>query len=61
MKMSRLVVEGTLVSMGPRQKWNGGKVLRGPIQELMGRAGDAVEGMAYTASRVVSGLVAADK
>ena len=47
--------------MGPAQKWNGGKVLRGEIEELMGRAGIALESLVRTATVVVCGLAAADE
>ena len=60
-KGSLLVTWGTLVEVGPAQKWNGGKVLRGEIEELMGRAGIALESLVRTATGVVCGLAAADK
>ena len=47
--------------MGPAQKWNGGKVLRRGIEELMGRAGIALESLVRTATGVVCGLAAADE
>ena len=60
-KSSLLVTGGTLVEVGPAQKWNGGKVLRGEIEELMGRAGIALESLVRTATGVVCGLAAADE
>ena len=60
-KRSLLVTGGTLVEVGPAQKWNGGKVLRGEIEELMGRAGIALESLVRTATGVVYGLAAADE
>ena len=60
-KGSLLVTGGTLVEVGPAQKWNGGKVLRGEIEELMGRAGIALESLVRTATGVVCGLAAADE
>ena len=60
-KGSLLVTGGTLVEVGPAQKWNGGKVLRGEIEELMGRAGIALESLVRTATGVVSGLAVADE
>ena len=60
-KGSLLVTGGTLVEVGPAQKWNGGKVLRGEIEELMGRAGVALESLVRTAIGVVCGLAAADE
>ena len=47
--------------MGPAQKWNCGKVLHGEIEELMGRAGIALEIQVHTATGVVCGLAAADE
>ena len=49
-----------MVEVGPAQKWNGGKVLRGEIEELMGRAGIALERLVCTVTGVVCGLAAAD-
>ena len=60
-KGSLLVTGGTLVEVGPAQKWNGGNVLRGEIEELMGRAGIALESLVRTATGVVCGLAAADE
>ena len=60
-KGSLLVTGGTLVEVGPAQKWNVGKVLRGEIEELMGRAGIALESLVRTAIGVVCGLAAADE
>ena len=60
-KGSLLVTGGTLVEVGPAQKWNGGKVLRGEIEELMGRARIALESLVRTATGVVCGLAAADE
>ena len=60
-KGSLLVTGGTLVKVGPAQKWNGGKVLHGKIEELMGRAGIALESLVRTATGVVCGLAAADE
>ena len=60
-KGSLLVTGGTLVEVGPAQKWNGGKVLHGEIEELMGRAGIALESLVRTATGVVCGLAAADE
>ena len=60
-KGSLLVTGGTLVEVGPAQKWNGGKVLRGEIEELMGRAGDSLESLVRTATGMVCGLAAADE
>ena len=56
-----MVTGGTLVEVGPAQKWNGGKVLHGEIEELMGRAGTALESLVRTATGVVCGLAAADE
>ena len=47
--------------MGSAQKWNGGKVLDGEIEELMERAGIALESLVRTAIGVVCGLAAADE
>ena len=60
-KGSLLVTGGTLVEVGPARRWNGGKVLRGEIEELMGRAGAALESLVRTATGVVCGLAAADE
>ena len=60
-KGSLLVTGGTLVEVGPAQKWNGGKVLHGEIEELMGQAGIALESLVRTATGVVCGLAAADE
>ena len=62
-KSSLLVTGGTLVEVGPAQKWNGGKVLpvHGEIEELMGRARIALESLVRTATGVVCGLAAADE
>ena len=60
-KGSLLVTGGTLVEVGPAQKWNDGKVLCGEIEELMGRAGIALEIQVRTATGVVFGLAAADE
>ena len=60
-KGSLLVTGGTLVEVGPAQKWNGGKVLRGVIEELMGWAGIALESLVRTATGVVCGLAAANE
>ena len=56
-----MVTGGTLVEVDPAQWWNGGKVLRGEIEELMGRAGIALESLVCTATGVVCGLAAADE
>ena len=58
---SLLVTGGTLVEVGPAQKWNGGKVLHGEIEELMAQAGIALESLVRTATGVVCGLAAADE
>ena len=58
---SLLVTGGTLIQVGPAQKWNNGQVLRGEIEELMGRAGIALESLVRTATGVVCGLAAADE
>ena len=55
------VIGRTLVEVGPAQKWNGGKVLRGEIEKLMGRAGIALESLVRTATGVVCGFAAADE
>ena len=60
-KSSLLVTGGTLVEVGPAQKWNGGKVLGGEIEELMGWGGIALESLVGTATGVVCGLAAADE
>ena len=60
-KGSLLVTGGTLVKVGPAQKWNGGKVLCGEVEELMGRAGIPLESLVRTATGVVYGLAAADE
>ena len=60
-KGSRLVMGGTLVEVGPAHRWNGRRVLSGEVEELMGRAGDRLEGLVRTATGVVYGLVAADE
>ena len=60
-KSSLLVTGGTLVEVGSAQKWNGGKVLHGEIEELMERAGIALESLVRTAIGVVCGLAAADE
>ena len=57
---SLLVTGGTLVEVGPAQKWNGEKVLRGEIEQVMGRAGIALESLVRTATVVVCGLAAGD-
>ena len=59
--MSHLAAGGTLVEVGPAQKWNGGRVLGGEIEELMGQAGDTLQSLVCTATGVVGGLAAADK
>ena len=60
-KGSLLVTRGTLVEVGPAQKWNGGKVLCGEIEELMGQAGIALGSLVRTATGVVCGLAGADE
>ena len=60
-KGSLLVTGGTLVEVGPAQKWNGGKVLRVELEELMGQAGIAMESLVRTGTGVVCGLAAADE
>ena len=56
-----MVTGRTLVKVGPAQKWNGGKVLCGEIEKLMGRAGIALESLVRTATGVEYGLAAADE
>ena len=60
-KSSLLVTGGTLVEVGPARKWNGGKILRGEIEDLMGRAGILLESLVRTATGVVCGLATADE
>ena len=59
-KGSLLVTGGTLVEVGPAQKWNGEKVLCGEIEQVMERAGIAFESLVRTATVVVCGLAAGD-
>ena len=58
-KGSLLVTGGTLVEVGPAHRSNGGKMLRGEVEDLMGRAGIALESLVWTATEVVCGLAAA--
>ena len=60
-KRCLLITGGTLVEVDPAQWWNGGEVLRGEIEELMGWAGIALESLVCTATGVVCGLAAADE
>ena len=59
-KGSHLATRGTLVDVSPAKGWNGGKILRGEVEKLMGWAGDALESLVCMATGVVCGLAAAD-
>lgn len=60
-KESRLFIEGPLVAAGPARRWNCGKVLPGEMEELMERAGHALESLVHTTTGVVCGLGVADE
>lgn len=58
---SCLAAGGTLVEVGPAQKWNAGRVLYRKTEQLIGQAKEALEHQVSTATGVVYGLAAADE